>query len=244
MWAAQWVSDEVGGLPVLAGMAGASRPRAGGDVAAQAGPGPGGGQAADPRARPADEGQRHRLRRRRRPHDHLLHRRAPGRLPRAGARSLGDPARPGRAAPAVGPRRGPAHRRARLVRARAVLLDVPGRLRAGVGADGQGPGPAAEPDADLGRLRAADVLPEVRAPAVSSWPARSRPGGRARRSAAARPTRPAPGIASRGTSCPASASPARPVDAGLPATWAEPDRRRSRYAVRLPSGALPGRLPP
>ena len=59
------------------------------------------------------------------------------------------------------------------LRARAVLRDVPERLRAGQPADGQGAGPAAEPDEDLRRLRPADVLPEVRASALR----RVRPAG-------------------------------------------------------------------
>ena len=53
------------------------------------------------------------------------------------------------------------------LRPRAVLLDVPRRLRAGQRADGQGPGSAAQPAAHLRRVRPADVLPEVRAPALS-----------------------------------------------------------------------------
>ena len=52
------------------------------------------------------------------------------------------------------------------MRPRPVLLDVPEGLRAGLRPDGQGPGPAGQPAADRRRLRAADVLPEVRAPAV------------------------------------------------------------------------------
>ena len=135
---------------------------------------------------------------------------APGRLPGARPRPVGHAARPGRTAPAVGARRGPADRRARLVRARAVLLDVPGRLRAGVGADGQGPGPAAEPAADLGRVRAADVLPEVRAPAVSSGQRDLGRGGPARRSAPARPTRPPRHPQAVGRAARRRGSPARP----------------------------------
>ena len=98
-------------------------------------------------------------------HD-LLHRPAPGRLPRPRPRPGPHPALPGRAAPARRPRRGPRAGRHRLVRPRPVLRDVPQRLRAGHHPDGQGPGPAAQPAADLRRLRPADVLPEVRAPAV------------------------------------------------------------------------------
>ena len=52
------------------------------------------------------------------------------------------------------------------LRPRAVLRDLPDQPRAGQPADGQGAGPAAEPAADLRCLRSADVLPEVRAPAV------------------------------------------------------------------------------
>ena len=77
------------------------------------------------------------------PDHHLLHRAAPRRLPRARARPRRDAERQGRAAPALRARRGAADRRHRLLRARAVLLDVPRRLRAGQRADGQGPGPAA-----------------------------------------------------------------------------------------------------
>ena len=64
MWAPQWVSDDIGGLPVLVGMAGPD------DVAgAEAQPQearrrPGRRPPADPRARPADEAQRRRLRHR------------------------------------------------------------------------------------------------------------------------------------------------------------------------------------
>ena len=65
------------------------------------------------------------------------------------------------------------------VRARPVLRHVPEGLRAGVGPDGQGPGPAGEPAADRRGVRAADVLPEVRAPAVPGLP-QGRPAGRRR----------------------------------------------------------------
>ena len=43
-------------------------------------------------------------------------------------------------------------------------------FRAGLGAHGQGPGPAGEPVADRGRLRAAHVLPQVRTPALPGLP--------------------------------------------------------------------------
>ena len=109
-------------------------------------------------------------RQRRRPHHDLLHRAAPGRLPLAGPRPRRHPALPGRAAPALRPRLGAGAGRHRLLRPRPVLRDVPHRLRAGHHPDGQGPGPAAQPAAHLRRLRPADVLPEVRAPAVPEVP--------------------------------------------------------------------------
>src|SRR5271156_3026690 len=49
--------------------------------------------------------------------------------------------------------------RDRAVRARPMLCHLPEGLRAGVGPDGQGPGTAGEPAADRGGVRAADVLP-------------------------------------------------------------------------------------
>src|SRR4051795_5281358 len=74
VWAAQWVADDTSGFPRLAGLAGAGgRPAgvpgaggaggAGGRGAGRAGTaaqgrGQGGGEAADPGARPADEGRR------------------------------------------------------------------------------------------------------------------------------------------------------------------------------------------
>ena len=78
-----------------------------GATAAPPGRGPRVVQAADPRARAADEGRRRRLPRRRTNVVHgLLHRAAPGRLPRAGPRPGPQPAGPGRAAPARPARRG------------------------------------------------------------------------------------------------------------------------------------------
>ena len=201
MWAPQWVSEDIGGLPVLVGMADAGRPRAADRSAASAAPPPG-----SPRKRLIRE---HDLPMKlsgvdyvaaTRPDDDLLHRAAPRRLPRARPRPLRHAERQGRAAPAVGARRGPAHRRHRLVRPRAVLLDVPRRLRAGQRADGQGPGPAAQPAAHLRRVRPADVLPEVRAPAV---PGLRRAGARPSASRSRRRT--ATGRSS-GTTCPARRS--------------------------------------
>ena len=81
---------------------------------------------------------------------HLLQRPAPGRLPRARP-GPGRPLGPRRAAPDRPAGRGPAAGRHRPVRARPVLRDVPQGLRAGVGPDGQGPGPAGEPAADRRR---------------------------------------------------------------------------------------------
>src|SRR5690349_19467069 len=49
----------------------------------------------------------------------------------------------------------------RLVREHKLPMNV-----VGVDPDGEGPGPAADPAAHLGRVRPAAVLPEVRAPAV------------------------------------------------------------------------------
>ena len=101
------------------------------------------------------------------PHHDLLLRPAPGRLPLAGPR-------PRRATlhcrvelrQLVPAGRGAGPGRHRLVRPGPVLRDVPQGLRAGHDPDGEGPGPAAQPAADLRRVRPADVLPEVRAPAV------------------------------------------------------------------------------
>ena len=131
MWAPQWVSDDVGGLPVLARSGRPGRRRRLGRRTQAPGRGPGGGPHAGARARAADEDRRRRPRRGDEPHHDLLHRPAPRRLPRPGARPRRHAARPGRAAAAVGARRGQADRRHRVVRPRAVLLDVPRRLRAG-----------------------------------------------------------------------------------------------------------------
>ena len=185
---------------------------------------PGRGQAADPRARAADEGVRRRLRRGRAADHDLLHRPAPRRLPRAGPRPGRDDERQGRTAPALAARRGPAHRRHRQLRTRAVLRDVPRRLRTGQRPDGQGPGPAAQPAAHLGRVRAADVLPQVRAPAL---PGLRRAGAGARRRG--RDRRTAWGR-SWGTTSPArrSSSGWPPTDAAPPARWPASARRARR----------------
>ncbi len=71
--------------------------------------------------------------------------------------------RPDRAAPARRPRRGQGRRRHRLVRAHALLHDVAPRLRAGLDQDGQGPGARAVADQGLRPVRAAQVLPGLRA---------------------------------------------------------------------------------
>ena len=178
-------------------------------------------------------------------HDDLLHRAAPGRLPLAGPRPRRDPALPGRAAPALRPRLGPGAGRHRLVRARPVLRHVPHRLRAGHHPDGQGPGPAAQPAAHLRRVRPADVLPEVRAPALPAVPGDRaggrragdhaggrRPGGRAQR-AARRGRRPhgrrrLPLLVLAGRR---SAAPARPT------TSATPTRQRGASAASVTRSA-------
>ena len=134
----------------------------------------------DTRARAADEGHRGGLHRRGERVRGVLQRAAPGGLPRAGPR----PGRPaqgaGRAAPDRPAGRGAAAGRDRPVRPRPVLRHVPEGLRAGVGPDGQGPGPAGEPAADRRRVRPADVLPEVRAPALPGLPQGRPAGGRGR----------------------------------------------------------------
>ena len=120
-------------------------------------------------ARAADEGGRRRLPRPATDVDQRSSSTSPRRTGSTSARwsaTWPAPCTPGRAAPARPARRGPGAGRHRPVRARPVLRDVPERLRAGHRPDGQGPGPAAQPAADLRRLRPADVLPEVRAPAV------------------------------------------------------------------------------
>ena len=75
-------------------------------------------------------------------------RRAPGRLPRPRPRPRPHAGLPGRAAAAVGPRRGAGAGRHRPVRPGPVLRDVPQGLRAGQHPDGQGPGPADQPAED------------------------------------------------------------------------------------------------
>ena len=65
--------------------------------------------------------------------------------------------------------------RHRPLRPRPVLRDLPQGLRAGLRPDGQGPGPAGQPAADRGGVRAADVLPEVRAPALPRRPQQDAP---------------------------------------------------------------------
>src|ERR1022692_1893002 len=71
-----------------------------------------------------------------------------------------------------------AARRDRPVRAGYLVLDIPEGFRAGIGADGQGPAAPGEPAADSRRLRAADVLPEVRASAVPGLPEERAEAGR------------------------------------------------------------------
>ena len=141
-------------------------PRQGRGEPAPAGRRPAGRQAADPPARAAHEGHRGRLRVRCQRVHRLLQRAAPGGLPGPGPRSRLPAARPGGVAADRPPRRGAAAGRDRPVRPGLVLRDVPQGLRAGVGPDGERPGPAGQPAAHRGRLRAPDVLPEVRAPAV------------------------------------------------------------------------------
>src|ERR1700753_3113726 len=61
-WAPEWVSDDIGGPPVLGREARRRRPREGGFQPQAPGHGAGRGKAADPRARAADEAVRRRLR--------------------------------------------------------------------------------------------------------------------------------------------------------------------------------------
>ncbi len=251
VWAPQWVRRGHVGVPAPGrpGRTGGPAPRRA--HPARQGRGQGGRQEADPRARPADEGGRGRPRAGTAaaatvreatgvappasagPHDDLLHRAAPGRLPLAGPRPRRHPALPGGAAAALGPRLGPGAGRHRLVRAGPVLRDVPDRLRAGDHPDGQGPGSAAQPAAHLRRVWAADVLPEVRASAVpdSSRRPRRRSGDGSRT-----PEGPAgsSGTACRGTRSSSGSTPTAPA-ARAPALRCAARARRTRSVRPAPS---------
>ncbi len=127
-------------------------------------------EAVHPAARAAHEAHRGGLHQRGEHVRDLLQRAAAGGLPRACSRLGRQAEGPGGAAPDRAAGRGAPPGRHRAVRARPVLRHVPEGLRAGVGPDGEGPGPARQPAADRGGVRAADVLPEVRASAVPGLP--------------------------------------------------------------------------
>ena len=160
------------------------------------------------------------------------------RLPLAAARPVLDAEGAGRAAPGHRPGRRPGHRRDRVLRAGHLLLDVPARLRADHPGDGPRPGPAAEPDADLRRLRPADVLPEVRAPDVR------RTSRRPRRPSASASTRRSARASSSATTC----STTRWCSSSPPTAAPRSARRRrcavpGRPTIRAPAGErAPGRL--
>ena len=93
----------------------------------------------------------------------LLHRRRPRGLPGAGEGSGRRVPRPHRAAADRRPGRGQDAGRPGHLRPALLLRPVYGRVPARVHQDGQDPEPVPEPHQDLRHLRAADVLPEVRA---------------------------------------------------------------------------------
>src|SRR5213079_533282 len=124
------------------------------------------GARAGARPEPRDQADQGRVGLRREQGHLLLRGRGAGRPPRPGARA-------GRAAAHA--RRDEADRRARrdqsdgrgrAVRARAVLLLVAAGVPAGVGQDGEGAGPVAQPLEARRHVRAAQVLPALRVPDV------------------------------------------------------------------------------
>jgi hypothetical protein len=96
----------------------------------------------------------------------LLQRPRPGGLPCTGERPGGPAASQGRTPPGRTKGRSQASRRDRLMRAGSMLRHLLAGVRTRHDQDCQGPGSAGQPDADCRGLRAADVLPEVRASAV------------------------------------------------------------------------------
>ena len=135
----------------------------------------------------ADEAGRGRVPLRGRQGGLLLHRRGPGRLPPAGQGTGARVPDAHRDAPDRRARRGAHDRRLRDLRPRAVLRELPLRLRADLDPHGQGPGPAAFAREGLRRLRPADVLPRLRGPGLRGVQAgaaqdrREGPGARRRR---------------------------------------------------------------
>ena len=93
----------------------------------------------------------------------LLHRRWPRRFPRAGPRAGGGVPHADRDAPDRRARRGENLRRLRHLRPAAVLHDVPAFVRAGLDQDGQAAGLEPQPVEAVRIVRAAEVLPALRA---------------------------------------------------------------------------------
>ncbi|SNQ46718.1 hypothetical protein FRACA_1510010 [Frankia canadensis] len=222
--------------------AGGDGPRGGpaalGAVPAPAGPGPGGRPSPGPGARPAHEDRRSGSHPGIRRVHRLLHRGGPGRLPRARPGPQPDAGRPGTAAPAVRPRRRPGPGRHRLVRAGPVLRDVPHRLRAGEPANGAGPAPRPQPDAHQRGVRAADVLPALRASAVRGV----RPGGAGGRRAGLHAARRGPGRAPRRAAPGGRRRPRRGRSDVLRASLGL--RRPGCARRRLPAGIRPAAVDP
>ncbi len=115
--------------------------------------------------------------------DLLLRVRDAHRFPRPGARPGGSLSQPHRAPAGGRARRGQDGRRHRLVRARALLLDVLAAVRARVDQDGQAPEPGHEPRPRLGPVRPAQVLPGVRGRHLRRGGRGAAQAGQARRNA-------------------------------------------------------------
>ncbi|CAA9302962.1 MAG: Stage 0 sporulation protein YaaT, partial [uncultured Gemmatimonadaceae bacterium] len=107
----------------------------------------------------------------------LLHGREARRLPAARARPGGDVPRAHRAQADRGPRRGQAPRRHRPVRPPVLLGRLAPRAAPGEPRRRQGPASLAQPVADLGRVRAPDVLPPLRARLLRAEPQALPQGG-------------------------------------------------------------------